>query len=198
MESLKQGLLLSGGVDSICLAYGLKPDIAYTINYGQIPASREIYVSRYICNLLRIQHKVIEVNCKSLGSGILINEERLDISPSQEWWPYRNQLLITLAAMQAIKDKIGVLHLASVKSDSFHKDGTPQFYDLINELVKYQEGNISIVCESTGYYSHELVKKYNVPLEIIAFAHSCHISNTACGQCPGCKKQIKVRHELSI
>lgn len=198
MEPLKQGLLLSGGVDSICMAYGLRPDIAYTINYGQIPAEREIYVSEYVCKQLDIKHKIINIDCKSLGSGILIDDKSLEISPSKEWWPYRNQLLVTLAAMEAIKDEIKILHLASVKSDSFHKDGTLEFYKLINELVLYQEGNISIACESINYYSHELVEKYNVPLELIAFAHSCHVSNIACGQCPGCKKQLRVRYELNI
>jgi 7-cyano-7-deazaguanine synthase len=69
MELIKKAILLSGGIDSICLTYYLKPDIAYTIDYGQVPAEREIYVSNFICKNLGIQHKVISVDCKSLGSG---------------------------------------------------------------------------------------------------------------------------------
>jgi 7-cyano-7-deazaguanine synthase len=56
---MKKAVLLSGGVDSICLTYGILPDIAYTIDYGQTVAEREIYVSKYICNELNIEHKVI-------------------------------------------------------------------------------------------------------------------------------------------
>ena len=67
MESLKKGILLSGGIDSICLAFGIKPKIAYTIDYGQTVAEREIYVSKFICKELNIEHKVIRVDCKSLG-----------------------------------------------------------------------------------------------------------------------------------
>lgn len=198
MESIKKALLLSGGVDSICLAYGLKPDIAYTIDYGQKVAEREIYVSKFICKELKIIHKVIKIDCSSLGSGTLVNSETLSVSPSAEWWPFRNQLIITLALMQGIKDGITELHLASVKSDEFHKDGTSLFYEYVNKLVAYQEGNISIQCESLDLYSHELAIKYKVPLELLSIAHSCHISNIACGKCSGCTKQLRVKFELKI
>lgn len=198
MESIKKGILLSGGVDSICLAYGIKPDIAYTIDYGQTVADREIYVSKYICKELNIEHKIIKVDCKNLGSGTLANSENLSFSPSEEWWPYRNQLIITLALMQGIKDEIKELHLATVKSDEFHKDGTKQFYEYINKLVSFQEGEILVKCETNDYYSHELVAKYDVPLKLLSIAHSCHISNIACGKCSGCTKQMRVRYELNI
>lgn len=198
MESVKKAILLSGGIDSICLAFGIRPDIAYTINYGQIPAEREIYVSKFICDFLNIEHKIIDVNCRHLGSGNLADKSALDIAPSEEWWPYRNQLLVTLALMQGIKDKIKELHLASVKSDNFHTDGTQKFYKLINELVNYQEGNIKIKCKTLNYYSHELAIKYSVPLNLLSIAHSCHVSNIACGKCSGCIKQQRVRYELNL
>lgn len=198
MESVKKAILLSGGIDSICLTYDLKPDIAYTIDYGQTVAEREIYVSDFVCQKLEIQHKIIRVDCKSLGSGTLANSENLSISPSEEWWPFRNQLLITLACMQAIKDGISEIYLASVKSDNFHKDGTKDFYKLSDELVSYQEGKIRILCPTLEYFSHELVSKFNVPLELLSIAHSCHISNIACGKCSGCIKQLKVRYEINL
>jgi len=195
---MKKGVLLSGGVDSICLTYHLKPDIAYTVDYGQNSAKKEIEVSKRVCSILNIEHKIISVNCKNLGSGILVNKDSLKDSPSSEWWPYRNQLLVTLSLMQAIKDNVNKLFLASVKSDSFHKDGTKKFYSLINELVRFQEGQISIECITLDYFSHELATKFNVPNELLLLAHSCHISNMACGTCSGCQKQIKVRQELGL
>jgi 7-cyano-7-deazaguanine synthase len=195
---MKKAVLLSGGVDSICLVYGIKPDLAYTIDYGQNVAEREIYVSNYICNILNIEHRIIKVDCKHLGSGSLANAESDDISPSKEWWPFRNQLLITIASMQAVKDSVKEIYLASVKSDNFHKDGTKNFYDLINNLLLYQEGEIKVICPTIEYFSHELVEKYNVPIKLITMAHSCHISNLACGKCSGCVKQLRVRYELDI
>lgn len=198
MESIKKGLLLSGGIDSICLAYHLKPEIAYTVDYGQNAAEREIYVSKLICEFLKIKHEIIRIDCKTLGSGNLVNKNSIKESPSKEWWPYRNQLLITLSLMKAIKDNVTEIHLASVKSDSFHRDGTEEFYKLINSVSEFQEGNIKIVCNTIDFYSHELALKYNVPNKLILLAHSCHISNIACGSCSGCLKQIRVRQELNI
>lgn len=198
MEFIKKAVLLSGGIDSICLTYGLRPDVAYTIDYGQTVAEREIYVSNYICHKLSIEHKVIQINCRSLGTGTLANSNNLSFAPSEEWWPYRNQLLITFASMQGIKDGIEELYLASVKSDEFHKDGTDEFYNLINNLVSYQEGAIKVYCPTLDFYSHELALKYEVPLDLLTIAHSCHISNLACGKCSGCMKQLRVRHELKI
>jgi len=195
---MKKAILLSGGVDSICLTYGIKPEIAYTIDYGQTVAEREIYVSNYVCNKLNIEHKVIKVDCKHLGSGSLANSISENISPSKEWWPFRNQLLITLASMQSVKDSVKEIYLASVKSDGFHKDGTSNFYTIINNLLLYQEGEIKVVCPTLEYYSHELVERYDVPKELITMAHSCQISNLACGKCSGCIKQLKVRYELDI
>ena len=100
--------------------------------------------------------------------------------------------------MQSIKDDVKEIYLASVKTDNFHKDGTKNFYELINHLSVYQEGEIKVTCPTLEYYSHELIKYYNVPTELITIAHSCHISNLACGKCSGCIKQLKVRHELNI
>ncbi|GFD91395.1 7-cyano-7-deazaguanine synthase [Alteromonas sp. KUL154] len=198
MANIKKAVLLSGGIDSICLTYGIMPEIAYTIDYGQTVSERELYVSKYICEKLDIEHKIIKIDCRSLGSGTLANSENLKLSPSDEWWPFRNQLLITFAAMQAIKDEVKELYLSSVKSDGFHRDGTKEFYKLINSLVSYQEGQIKVICPTLDYYSHELALKYKVPINLLSIAHSCHISNFACGKCSGCTKQLKVRHELKI
>jgi 7-cyano-7-deazaguanine synthase len=195
---MKKVVLLSGGIDSICLTYGLKPDLAYTIDYGQTVAEREIYVSNYICNKLNIEHKVIKSNCSHLGSGLLANSACSDISPSREWWPYRNQLLITLASMQSQKDSIDEMYLASVKSDNFHKDGTKEFYDIINSLLEYQEGGLKVKCPTLQFYSHELALIYNVPKHLLTIAHSCHVSNYACGKCSGCIKSLRVKYELGI
>lgn len=60
-------------------------------------------------------------------TGTLANKINVNISPSDEWWPFRNQLLVTLSAMQAINDGVSEIYLASVKSDEFHTDGTKKF-----------------------------------------------------------------------
>jgi 7-cyano-7-deazaguanine synthase len=56
---MKTGLLLSGGMDSIAIAYWKRPDVAFTIDYGQLSARGEIYASESVCQSLEIPHQVI-------------------------------------------------------------------------------------------------------------------------------------------
>lgn len=193
---MNKAILLSGGMDSISLAYWKRPSIAITIDYGHAPAQTEIRSSKVVADFLGIQHHVIKVDCSGLGSGDLINETPLQISPSTEWWPYRNQLLVTLASMKAINLNVDELMVASVKTDNFHKDGTSDFYEKINAVVEYQEGSITITAPCIQYTTVELIKLADVPKDLLLWAHSCHKSNVACGNCRGCYKYAHVINEL--
>ena len=193
---MNKAILLSGGMDSISLAYWKKPSIAITIDYGQSPAQTEIRSSKVVAEFLGIQHYIINVDCSHLGSGDLINEKALQISPSTEWWPYRNQLLVTLASMKAISLDVDELMVASVKTDGFHRDGTKDFYKKLNELVEYQEGSLHVTAPCISLTTVELVKIANVPKDLLLWAHSCHKSNIACGKCRGCNKYSQVLNEL--
>jgi 7-cyano-7-deazaguanine synthase len=193
---MNKAILLSGGMDSISLAYWKKPSIAITIDYGHAPAQTEIRSSKIVAETLGIEHHVIRVDCKELGSGDLINEIPLGISPSTEWWPYRNQLLVTLASMKAIKLNISEIMVASVKTDGFHRDGTEKFYEKMNALLEYQEGSIKVTAPCIQMTTVELIRLSGIPKEVLLWAHSCHKSNIACGNCRGCDKYYQVLNEL--
>lgn len=197
MQKMNNAILLSGGMDSIALAFWKRPSIAFTIDYGQLPAETEIRTSKVIADRLNIDHHILRVNCADLGSGDLINDTPLQSAPSSEWWPYRNQLLLTLALMKGIKLGVTEIMVASVKSDGFHKDGTQKFYELANSLSAYQESNIRITAPCIHLSTAELVRISGVPDSLLFWAHSCHKSNIACGRCRGCNKYIQVMKELS-
>lgn len=194
---MSKAILLSGGLDSIALTYWKRPDYAFTINYGQAPASAEIQASAATCKTLNIKHILLNVDCSELGSGDLLKKEAIDIAPSTEWWPYRNQLLVTLAAMKAVNMGISEIIVGSVLSDGFHKDGTATFYSLLNNLVCYQEGSINITAPAIELASVDLILKSEIPSEILFYAHSCHKGNLPCCQCRGCYKYIEVIQKLS-
>lgn len=194
---MSKAILLSGGMDSISLAYWKKPSIAITIDYGQLSADTEVRISQIVAEILQMEHHIIKVDCSHLGSGDLLNEASMDISPSPEWWPYRNQLLVTFALMKGIKLGVHEIMVASVKTDGFHKDGTSMFYETINQLSTYQEGGISITAPCIDINTVELIKLSKIPKEILFWAHSCHKSNIACGNCRGCLKYAQVMTELS-
>lgn len=195
---MSKSILLSGGMDSISLAYWLKPEIAFTIDYGQLPATAEINAAKQVCRILAIQHEVITVDCGCLGSGDLSGKKALSIAPSTEWWPYRNQLLVTLASMRAISLGANEIITGTVKSDGFHKDGTIGFFERINNLMKFQEGEMMVSSPAITLTSIELIKSSRIPYDILLWAHSCHRSNIPCGTCPGCLKHLAIRQGLGL
>jgi 7-cyano-7-deazaguanine synthase len=196
-EDLNYGLLLSGGMDSISIAWWKRPQWAVTIDYGQKSAAAEIVAATQVCKELSIKHEVIAVDCSQLGSGDLVHRPPDACAMSSDWWPYRNQLLITLACMRAIKRDIQVLYIGTVKSDGDnHRDGNSEFVTKMDALVAYQAAELRVVAPAIGYTTEELIRMAKVPPGLLAWAHSCHKSNIACGNCRGCNKYLDVLSKL--
>lgn len=181
-------------MDSISLLYWKKCDFAYTIDYGQICSKREIDASKYVCEKLSVNHKIISIDCTPIGSGSLNKTNRLNVNNNlEEWWPFRNQLLITFAAAQALKDGVTKILIATVKSDLKFKDGSPTFINTIKKLLKFQEGNIILSAPSINMTSLELVLKSRIGLDLLSSSYSCtRNNNIACGNCQSCKKAIEI------
>lgn len=193
---MKNALLLSGGMDSLALAWWKKPDIAFTVDYGQLAAEAEIAASAEVCKALEIEHHILRIDCRTLGSGDMAGAKKDALAPASDWWPYRNQLLLTLVAMKAVALGVSQLWIGTVKSDGMHRDGTPEFVDLISRLFAYQEGAIQVSAPAITLSTTQLIREAKVPHSLLAWAHSCHKANVACGQCRGCNKYIEVYQEL--
>lgn len=192
----KTAILLSGGMDSYALTYKYRPDIAITINYGQLPANAEYEAAKTLTDSLQIDQVFLDIDLSSLGSGDLIGKSADTLAPASDWWPFRNQALITLAAMKLISYDVRELMIASVASDEVHKDGTQQFVDAMNEVLSIQEGNIQVTAPALTMTTEELIRESKIPLSLLGWAHSCHTSNIACGFCRGCNKQRNVLVKL--
>lgn len=196
-EDLKAGLLLSGGIDSIAIAWWKRPQWAVTIDYGQRAAAAEKLAAAQICKELDIEHEAITVDCGALGSGDMVDAAPDTHATTTDWWPYRNQLLVTLACMRAISREVQTLYIGTVKSDrESHRDGTPEFVTRIDSLMAYQEGGIRVVAPAIEHATAELVRMVAVPPGLLAWAHSCHKTDIACGNCRGCNKYLATFAEL--
>jgi 7-cyano-7-deazaguanine synthase len=88
--------------------------------------------------------------------------------------------------------------IGTVASDRFHVDGRPEFVALMADLLRLQEGSIELEAPAAAISSAELVRMSGVPIEILAWSHSCHTSDLACGRCRGCAKHFEVMQELGI
>lgn len=193
---MKTALLLSGGMDSLSIAYWKRPDIGITIDYGQLAATAEIAASSLICKRLDMEHHVLRIDCRSLGSGDMVGTTPNSNAPASDWWPFRNQLLITLAAMKAIALGANELMLGTVKSDSSHIDGRQEFVDAMHGLLSMQEGHICLSAPAIKMSTVELIRYAKVPLSFLSWAHSCHKANVTCVDCRGCNKYFEVLSEL--
>lgn len=123
-----RAILLSGGMDSVALAHWKRPDVAITVDYGQKAAATELAVAAEIARALDMRHEIISVDCSSLGSGDMAGSDPLAAAPVAEWWPFRNQMLLTLAGMRAVAIGVTELMVGSVESDGAHADGRSGFY----------------------------------------------------------------------
>ena len=151
------GLLLSGGMDSTSLAYWKRPEIGITVDYGQRPADAEIQASAAVCKTLGIRHEVVRADCSAFGSGDMAGSMPSDVAPVPEWWPFRNQLILTLAGMAAIKFGVTELMIGALATDGAHADGRPEFIDAISALMSAQEGGIRVTAPAITMTAVELV-----------------------------------------
>ena len=175
-----------------------KPEVAFNINYGQAAAIAERNASRSICSALDIKLIEIDIDCSSLGSGDLVVKPELSCAPESDWWPYRNQLLITLCAMKAIEVGCTEILMGTVSSDQYHADGTEAFIKAISDLLALQEGTITVKSPALQLTSSELIKESGIPLELLAYAHSCHKSDIPCTNCRGCNKYYTTMRDIGF
>lgn len=189
-------ILLSGGMDSTALTWLTRPELAITFDYGQLAARGEVQAATAVCESLGIRHRTITINCRELGSGDMAGTLPVTAAPVPEWWPFRNQLLITMAAAVALNEGMRGLVVGSVANDSSHADGRRPFFEAMNRVLVIQEGEMVLLAPAIEQTTVDLCQKSEVPFEILAWAHSCHISDFACGVCRGCVKHRETMNAL--
>lgn len=189
-------LLLSGGIDSIALAAWRRPSLCLTIDYGQAPAVAEFTAAKQICKDLGLRWQGLTIPIRELGAGDLASEAPSRCSNKSEFWPFRNQFLITVAAMAAIKNSCSTVSVGTVSTDNRHIDGSTAFIEKLSSILSMQEGSVMLDAPAKQLSSVELIQRSNISMCVLGWAHSCHLSNLACGSCAGCIKHINVMHEV--
>lgn len=193
---MKSALLLSGGMDSTAIAFWKRPDVAITIDYGQRPAAAEIRAAAAVCAELAMEHLAVRVDLSAFGSGDMSARPALAVAPRSEWWPFRNQALVTIAAMATIARGVGRLMIGTLRTDAHHADGTSAFVAKLSALLAMQEGTMQLEAPAIELDAVELVAISGVPMEVLAWSHSCHSSDFACGECGGCRKHYRTMESI--
>lgn len=195
---MKTALLLSGGMDSTALAAWRRPLVAITIDYGQLPAEGEKRAASAVAAALNIEHHIISADLSALGSGDLAGAAALPVAGVPEWWPFRNQLLITLAAMKGVALGVGEIIIGVLKTDGAHVDGRLEFIAALDTVLRLQEGALRLAAPAIDLTAAELVRASGATPELLGWSHSCHLSEYACGTCRGCRKHYETWAELGF
>lgn len=188
-------LLFSGGIDSTSLAWMERPDRLAFVDYGQIPAAGEQRASEAIAAELGIRLDVLRADLRHFGAGTMAGIANGG-SSAPEFWPFRNQMLITLAAM-AYSQVAEEIIIGTVRSDRQHPDGRAPFIRAIGSALKSQS-SIRVRAPAAKDQTYTLVARSGVPAHLLAWTFSCHTGEWACGQCRGCHKHAQVRQRIGF
>jgi 7-cyano-7-deazaguanine synthase len=192
-------ILLSGGVDSAALAVACRPAAGLFVDYGQRPAPAERRAAKIVAKNLGLELSELTLDLRSVGAGLLLREKPPVHAPSPEWWPYRNQLLVTLAAALAFRLSLTRVIIGTVAGDrARHADGAPAFYLALDTLLRLQEGGVTVAAPALDETTEHLVLRSGISEELLAWTVSCHRSELPCGDCPGCWKRARVMSALGL
>lgn len=196
MGCLLKVLLFSGGIDSTAIAWMERPDVLLFIDYGQLAAGGEARAARSIAGALGIPLDVREAPLAGFGAGTLTGGPARSVH-APEFWPFRNQMLVTLAVMAyAEHEPLDVL-IGTVAGDSVHPDGTARFVDGLNAGLAAQ-GAYRLVAPALGIDAEMLLRNADVPEAILGWTFSCHTGEWACGRCRGCHKHNALKESGAL
>lgn len=186
-------LLFTGGLDSTALAWMVRPEKLVFFDYGQRPAKGEERAARAVATAVGIALDVRRVDMSAFGHGTMSTSGTplASAAKAPEFWPYRNQMLITLAAMTYAADPLSEILVGTVVGDDAHPDGRKDFVSAVDSLVRQQSG-VRVVAPAIEMTTLQLIRKAAVPRSVLGWTFSCHTGEWACGCCRGCNKHRHV------
>lgn len=207
MELSKGVILVSGGMDSTVLMYLFKHKhidfIPLFINYGQHCAAHELETLMHVVPYAyREKIEVLDISCiYKYSTSRFIREADLwkdDIKADDLYIPYRNVLLLTVAASFA--QTLGMDRVYSAFINSNHAkeiDCSSSFFDRLEGLLT-EYGSVKILMPFRNMTKYE-VGKLGIELGApIGETFSCQASKEIpCGACPNCVDRLDALLELS-
>ena len=185
-------LLLSGGLDSTSIAAWQRPEQCLGIDYGQRAAEAEKRAAEAVAADLDLPFTHIRVDAAAVGGGLMSPASEA-VGATPEWWPYRNQFLITVASGWAVVRGHAEVLVGTVAGDGDrHADGRQTFYDAMNAVLSVQEGAIVVTAPALGLTAADLITTSGIADATLGWTHSCHTGNLPCRTCPGCTKRSEV------
>ena len=185
-----KALLFSGGIDSTALAWGLRPERLLFVDYGQLAAPGERRAACAIVRELGAHFDEVTIDARQIGSGAMVGGIPVS-NAAPEFWPFRNQFLVTVAAMRYADVPLEAIMIGSVMGDDVHPDGTLAFREALAGLLNVQAGP-ELEAPGADVTTEEMISLYGVPPTLLGWTYSCHTGEWACGSCRGCHKHNQI------
>ena len=215
---MKVVVLFSGGLDStVCLAkaikeYGKENVCCLGFNYGQ-RNKRELESAKKIANFYKVNLDIIDItnlfkysNCSLLENSsreipkTTYEEQVKEIKDGENVStnvPYRNGLLLSIAASYAISKNIEIIyygiHYEIGIAHELYPDCSEDFNEAINTAIYVGSGEkVKVVAPLVSLKKNEIIKEgieLNVPYEL---TWTCYESGEKpCLKCCACRDRIQ-------
>lgn len=195
-------ILYSGGMDSSVALYKYADRIrlAVSFNYGSKHNEREISYARQNCDLLGIEHRVIEMDLNKMGfvsdllqsGGEIPNGHYEDENMKKTVVPFRNGIMLSIAAGLAESIDCKFLLISNHAGDhAIYPDCREEFIRAMNDAIRLGTyTNTEILAPFTNQTKREIAligKKIGVPFDK---TYSCYNGQEVhCGTCGTCTER---------
>lgn len=195
-------ILYSGGMDSTTALYEYANDIrlAVSFDYGSKHNAKEIEYARKNCELLNIEHRIINIDFNELGFKSDLLKSGDDIpnghykaeTMKKTVVPFRNGIMLSIVAGIAESLECKRLLISNHAGDhAIYPDCRASFIDSMNEAIAYGTyNNINIFAPYTHLSKREIALrglKIKVPYE---YSYSCYNGGDVhCGTCGTCTER---------
>lgn len=190
---------VSGGLDSAVSAavmqhLGLETNFIF-FDWGQKTLEKELECATALSRFYKSELKIVEVPILKTLPQISLTEAETLTTAINEYVPNRNAILESQAVALAETLRAGVVCVGSTGGDHICPDNSPQFIDMMQQLVNQGtmlKPPIQIIAplmstDKTG--AVRLGIELGVPFDL---TWSCHNNNhAACGQCSNCEARIE-------
>ncbi|MGX8713001.1 MAG: 7-cyano-7-deazaguanine synthase QueC [bacterium] len=204
-------IIYSGGLDSTTLLYEERERIALAVSfdYGSNHASREIACARYHCELLGIEHLVIELGFMSryFQSSLFSGADAIPTGSYDEGnmkstvVPFRNGIMLSIACGMAESRGLKRVLMANHGGDhAIYPDCRPEFVNAMNGAMQAgtYEG-VLLAAPYTHLTKADLVRRGTKLGVDYSRTYSCYRGGEYhCGTCGTCTERREAFREAGI
>lgn len=204
MKSQKSILLLSGGLDSGALLFWALSQgidvLPLIVNYGQVTFPGEWQSVKFLINSTGLSSiKPLHIpKIASLGSGTLVT--RIDENPpNDQYFPSRNLLLITIAAMYAYKKNASSIYIGLIADTAeILPDCSLYFLKKAQQVIQVEYPNLRLeapfITRSKLDVVSEALKRGFIPENTFC----CNrLPDHHCWSCPSCLDRLRTLKSLN-